>query len=220
MGTDGLATRGRPFQLFASLFRTIDMQFTLETTPWTAAAANWLIVAAPSRSNLAARSAALDKALGGQLSRLRQAGDLTGKSGETTRVARCAGIMAERLLLVGLGKWDKYDVATLQRTLATAARQISGKAVEHVAVAIAAGDSPELSLPQQVRIAATAMEVSRASSEGVVAGRGCRRSRRRWWPRRAPPSRFQGVAPRSLRPPPLIGRVAGLGGALPEVVEW
>lgn len=135
------------------------MQFKLETTPWTTATANWLIVVVPEPFELTGPLESLDKALGGQLSRLKESEDFSGKSGETLSLPDVPGIHANRLLLVGLGKSERLNAAGLQRALATAARQISTKRVEHVAVAIAA-DGPDLTLAQRVRTAATAMEIA------------------------------------------------------------
>jgi leucyl aminopeptidase len=72
----------------------------------------------------------LNLALGGHLKQLADAGELTGKSLEMTLLHYPAGLAAQRLLLVGAGKPDKFDGAVLRRLAAAALRHLKGKAMK------------------------------------------------------------------------------------------
>ena len=78
------------------------MKLQLATTPWTQADGDWLIVSLPETFELSGPVGKLDDALGGQIARLREAQDFTGKAAETLVLQAPAGIRAKRLLLVGL----------------------------------------------------------------------------------------------------------------------
>src|SRR5947207_14155351 len=112
------------------------MNLQLATTPWTEAAGDWLIVGVPEPFELAGPLGALDQALSGQIARLRESQDLTGKFAETVTVPAPAGIRAKRLLLVGLGPADKISYASLHKALMTAARSVSAKKTERGPVAV------------------------------------------------------------------------------------
>src|SRR5579872_1918670 len=140
------------------------MKLHLASTPWTKADGDWLIVALPESFEMSGPIHALDEALGGQLARLREAQDFTGKAAETLALPAPAGIRAKRLLLVGLGQADKLAVAGLHKALMTAARAVSSRKTERIAVAIspyaiAPAGPTDLSLARCLQIAATAMTV-------------------------------------------------------------
>ena len=140
------------------------MKLQLATTPWTQADGDWLIVALPESFEMSGPVGTLDDALGGQIARLREAQDFTGKAAESLALQALAGIRAKRLLLVGLGPADKLAEAGLHKALMTAARIVSVKKTERIAVAISpvkvspAGPT-ELPLARCLQIAATAMTV-------------------------------------------------------------
>src|SRR5665213_3615364 len=75
----------------------------------------------------------LDRKTGGVLSRLADSGELTGKMGETTLVHFAPGLAAQRVLLVGAGKGEKFGMAELRRLAASAVRYFKSRAVKHVA---------------------------------------------------------------------------------------
>src|SRR5579859_5899831 len=81
----------------------------LTTTPWSEANGDWLIVGFPESFELAGAPAALDRALAGQIGRLRESQDFTGKLAESVALPAPAGIRAKRLLLIGLGASEKID---------------------------------------------------------------------------------------------------------------
>src|SRR5436309_1424992 len=103
------------------------MQITTQFTPLSEVQADWLIAGLYEGEDLPADLAQLDAQLGGTLTRLKQAEDLTGKTLELTPLRDCKGIGARRLLLVGLGKRAEADRAACTRAAAAAARSITGK---------------------------------------------------------------------------------------------
>ena len=64
--------------------------------------ADWLIVGVPETGEWDSELVALDSALQEQLSRLREAGDLTGKLAELLSLPDMPALKSRRLLLVGL----------------------------------------------------------------------------------------------------------------------
>jgi len=138
------------------------MQIQLDNTPLTAAAGDWLIVGIPETGAWSNQLTALNQALGGQLTRLHEAQDLTGKLGDVVALRDVPGIKAKRLLLVGLGKTDELDEGQLFGVLTTAARHISTKKTDRVAVSIPSvpdASSGRDTLVRVVEIAAIAMQV-------------------------------------------------------------
>ena len=82
-----------------------------------------LVVAIPSGdAPLDAAAAAVDGALDGPLTRLREAGELKGKVGDATILHTFGRLPAERLVLTGIGDPAKLTVTNLRRAAAAAAR--------------------------------------------------------------------------------------------------
>ena len=75
----------------------------------------------------------LDKAAGGALARLAASGELTGKALELTLVHFVPGLAAQRLLLVGAGKREKFGTAELRRVAAAALRHLKARSVKRLA---------------------------------------------------------------------------------------
>jgi len=74
----------------------------------------------------------LDKAAGGALARLAASGELTGKALEMTLVHFVPGMAAQRLLLVGAGKREKFGTAELRRLAAAALRHLKSRSVKRL----------------------------------------------------------------------------------------
>ncbi len=75
---------------------------------------------------------AVDAALNGAISELITAGDLTGKAGEVAVVYPRGAMAATRVLIVGLGNRDKFDLEAARQASAAAikrAQQLNGKQV-------------------------------------------------------------------------------------------
>jgi leucyl aminopeptidase len=67
---------------------------------------------------------AVDKALNGALHRLIASGDFTGEAGKTALLYTNGQIPAERVMLVGLGRREKFDLHGVRNAAATAAREL------------------------------------------------------------------------------------------------
>ena len=81
---------------------------------------------------------AVDRALGGAISDLIAAGETKGKPGEMTLIHTLGRLPTARVLVVGLGKADEFDVDVVRAISARAARFLRGKRVK-VAATIAHG---------------------------------------------------------------------------------
>ncbi len=125
-------------------------------------AGDWLIVGVSEGGEFTPSVAALDQSLGGQLTRLREAGDLTGKRGDTLVVPDAPAIAATRLLLVGLGDPATLDLRGLRQAFSTAALQVSKQPNLSVACAI------PTRLNEQLDITVAAQEIATSMSVGCV----------------------------------------------------
>lgn len=121
--------------------------------------ADWLIVGIPQDETLPPAVKDLDEVLSGQLTRLREAEDFTGKLAELVSLPDVPQLPSKRLLLLGLGKSDELDRAALDRAVMTAARKISEKKTETVALALPWSETAEFSAADQMETAVTAMQV-------------------------------------------------------------
>jgi leucyl aminopeptidase len=66
---------------------------------------------------------AVDQAVGGRIREVLSWGDFRGKLNETTLLYPAEGFPAKRLLIVGLGKQDEFDLDKVRQVSATAARK-------------------------------------------------------------------------------------------------
>ena len=71
---------------------------------------------------LTANAAELDTILNGKLSALVKSGDISGKSGEVFTLHGVEGLKAKRLVILGLGKEDKYNLDALRKAVAAVTR--------------------------------------------------------------------------------------------------
>ncbi|HEV3202898.1 MAG TPA: leucyl aminopeptidase [Gemmataceae bacterium] len=147
--------------------------------------ADWLIVGIWENEELTEDLKHFNGKLDKALSRLRQNGDITGKANEVVTLLDPKGINAQRLLVIGLGKRDKADRASLHDAAATAARSITGKKHGRIAFALPAG-VPELGWEQ------VALTIGVGLMQGCY-GPGLRKNQ----PDRFPPDEILLVAPPS-----------------------
>ncbi len=76
--------------------------------------------------------AQLDEAAGGALTKLAASGELTGKMLDTTLLYYPQGLAAQRLLVLGAGKKDKFGTAELRRLAAAAVRTLKSRQVKRL----------------------------------------------------------------------------------------
>jgi leucyl aminopeptidase len=77
--------------------------------------------------------AELDKRSGGVITSLIEAGEFSGKSGESAYIHNPGDIKARRLLLLGAGKPDEFNTDVVRKMAGTAARMLRGKKAHSIA---------------------------------------------------------------------------------------
>ncbi len=112
------------------------MQITVRASALAEVGADWLIVGLYEQDETRGSVAELDARLGGALARLVARGDHTGKPKELAPIFEPRGIGATRVLAVGLGPKAKVDFGGLVSAAAGAARFVTGKAHERIAMAV------------------------------------------------------------------------------------
>jgi leucyl aminopeptidase len=123
------------------------MQITLETKPFTAIETEALVSYVFEDPDLIqGRIAEINQATHGLLGNLSKSGELTGKTLEMTLIHAPAGLKAARLLLVGAGKREKFDGATLRKIAGAALRYLKSRSVKQLAFLLSNGESVENSV--------------------------------------------------------------------------
>jgi len=102
------------------------------------------------------RLAEIDQVAGGLLRKLAQSGEFSGKSLEFTLVHAPAGHKATRLLLVGAGKRDQFNSATLRKLSGAALRYLKSRGVHKIVFAVRENDATGESAQAIVEGAVTA----------------------------------------------------------------
>ena len=120
------------------------MQITLESKPFAGIETEALVFYVFEESDpVQGRVAEIDKLAGGLLGRLVKSGELTGKTLEFTLVHAPAGVKAARLLLVGAGKKEQFNSATLRKIAGAALRYLKSRSVKNLALLVREGDVTE-----------------------------------------------------------------------------
>jgi len=120
------------------------MQIILEPKPFAAMETEALVTYVfDDNDGPQGRAAELDTLTGGLLSRLNKSGELTGKSLETTLVHAPSGLKAARLLLVGAGKREQFNTATLRKVAGVALRYLKARSVHGLVFAARENDATE-----------------------------------------------------------------------------
>src|SRR5882724_11662430 len=110
------------------------MQITLETKPFAALDTEALVTYIFEETDpIQGRIAEIDQAAAGLLRKLAKSGELTGKTLEFTLLHAPAGLKAARLLLVGAGKREQLNAATLRKIAGAALRSLKAKSVNNFA---------------------------------------------------------------------------------------
>jgi leucyl aminopeptidase len=82
----------------------------------------------------------IDKSANGLLKKLATSSEFSGKPLEFTLIHAPAGLKAARLLLVGAGKRDKFDVATLRKIAGAATRYLKSRSIKKFAFLVREND--------------------------------------------------------------------------------
>jgi leucyl aminopeptidase len=89
------------------------------------------------------RIADLDQAANGLLGKLSKSGELTGKMLEFTLVHSPSGLKAARLLLVGAGKREQFNSATLRKVAGAALRYLKARSIKHIGFLVRENEATE-----------------------------------------------------------------------------
>jgi leucyl aminopeptidase len=133
------------------------MQITLETKPYASLETDALVTYVFEGDDpIQGPIADVDKAIGGLLRKVATSGELTGKTLEFTLLHSPAGLKAARLLVVGAGKKDQFNVATLRKIAGAALRSLKAKSVKNFVFLAGDGLSAE--------------DTAQAIAEGLITG--------------------------------------------------
>jgi leucyl aminopeptidase len=120
------------------------MQITLETKPFATIETEALVTYVFEEGELLqGRIAEVDKIAGGLLGKLSQSGELTGKTLEMTLIHAPAGLAAARLLLVGAGKREQFNGATLRKVAGAALRYLKSRSIKQLAFLVREGSAAD-----------------------------------------------------------------------------
>ena len=89
------------------------------------------------------RLAEIDESGGALLRRLAKGGELTGKMLEFTLIHAPAGLQSARLLLVGAGKREPWNSASLRKVAGAALRYLKSRSVRNFAILVREGDATQ-----------------------------------------------------------------------------
>ena len=136
------------------------MQVTLTTAPVAQIETDVLVLVVYAKENGAelhgTTAPAVDQATGGWIAEVLSRGEFAGKAQETSLLHRPAGLKAQRLLLVGGGKKEKFDAAELRKAAGVAVRTMKGKGARSIALALGT--------------AMATPEMAEAAAEGALLG--------------------------------------------------
>ena len=120
------------------------MQITLETKPFATLETDALVTYVFEETDpVQGRAGEIDQAAGGLLTKLAKSGELTGKLLEFTLIHAPAGLKAARLLLVGAGKREQFNNATLRKIAGAALRYLKSRSVKSFSLLVREGDATE-----------------------------------------------------------------------------
>jgi len=134
------------------------MQVGTTTEAVASITADAVVVGCYADGTLPSSATELDVATGSVLSRLVEAKEISGKSGELTTLLAPSGVAAKQVVVVGLGDKEKFDCGSALRAAATAAKQLAAKQRDRVAFYLADGWSDD--------------EVEAAVCGAIVGGQG------------------------------------------------
>ena len=118
------------------------MQITLESKPFAGIETEALVsYVFEGTDPVQGRVSEMDQLTGGLLRKLAKSGELTGKTLEFTLIHAPAGLKAARLLLVGAGKREQFNSATLRKISGASLRYLKSRSVKNLALLVREGDA-------------------------------------------------------------------------------
>src|SRR5450432_761998 len=120
------------------------MQITLDTKPYATLETDAIVsYVFEDTDPIQGTLAEIDKSANGLLKKLSSSAEFTGKPLEMTLIHAPAGLKSTRLLLVGAGKRDKFDVATLRKIAGAALRYLKSRSIKKLAFLVRENDLNE-----------------------------------------------------------------------------
>src|SRR5713226_8148870 len=120
------------------------MQITLVTQPFAVLETDALVSYLFEETDpVQGRITEIDQSAAGLLRKLAKSGELTGKMLEFTLVHAPSGLKAARLLLVGAGKREQWNGATLRKIAGAALRYLKARSVKNFAFLVREGHATE-----------------------------------------------------------------------------
>ncbi len=138
-----------------------NVELTLESSSPEKVRTGMLVIGAFADGSLPAPSQKVDAASTGKLSAVLQRGDLDEKPGSSQLLHDLPGIEAERVLVVSLGKRDKFGDKAFREALAGAAKALAGTPAKDAVVTLADIEVPGRSEAWRLR------EASRVIADGA-----------------------------------------------------
>lgn len=183
------------------------MHTVVSATSPTTVSADWLVLPLTENFSVDGELTILNRMLGGALERVRDSRDFVGKLAESLVLPVVPGIAAKRLLLVGLGGADALSIAGLNRALGVAARTVSTRATDRVALSLGAFHLGKFPLTQLVQLATAAFDIGSQGQDLLKSER-----------KRHPINQFEILAPTNGNPAELSA-AADEGQILGEAVN-
>lgn len=112
------------------------MEFLVSTQNLTTLHTGTIVLGIAQDKSLSANAQSLDQASNGVISKILSRGDFTGKQGQTLLLQDVAGVYAERLLLVGLGKDDELSDHQTRKTINAVMAVLKGLAAKDATFAL------------------------------------------------------------------------------------
>jgi leucyl aminopeptidase len=134
------------------------LQFSLGTAAPETVDAACVLVGVYEHGMLTSAAARVDSATDGLIKRQVESGDISGKAGSTTLLFAPTGIIAKRVLVVGLGSQKSFDAARFQKVNIEAARAIGKLPLTDAVSYLTEVEVPGRSNAWRVRVAALASD--------------------------------------------------------------
>ena len=106
----------------------------------------------------------LDQALGGMIEDLIESGDFSGKADQSSLLYPRGAIPARRILVIGLGKKEKFNPDQIRQALGKAGRQLQKKGVKQASALVPGLDVS--GLPGEIHPS----DIAQAATEGAILG--------------------------------------------------
>ncbi len=108
------------------------MEYFTTTSAASRRASGCIIIGVYQRGKLGIAATDVDTASGGTITRLIKLGDISARPGSCTVLTSIAGVRAQRIAVVGLGKVSKFGVTQYRRAIACAIAAIKDSKAEDV----------------------------------------------------------------------------------------